>query len=61
MERWIKMREMGQRLPSPSEEIYQILMGYGVQSDKTLECSNKLIKPYSKLLDYAVKIGYKVD
>jgi hypothetical protein len=60
-ERGVPEMTIKPRVPSTSEEIYQILMSYGVPSDKALECGNKLIKPYSVLLDYAVKIGYRVD
>lgn len=45
---------------STAHEIYKVLEEYGVPSTRTLDCANKLIKPYSVLLDYAVKIGYKV-
>jgi hypothetical protein len=43
-----------------ANEIYQLLEQYGVPAHMTLDCANKLIKPYSVLLEYAVKIGYKV-
>ncbi len=46
---------------SPAIEIYKTLESYGVPSEKTLDCANELIKPFSSLLDYAVKIGYKPD
>jgi hypothetical protein len=50
-----------EKVPKTAQEIYALLQGYGVPPEKTLECANKLIKPYSALLDYAIKIGYKVD
>lgn len=46
---------------STANEIYKTLEEFGVPPELTLYCAHELIKPYSKLLDYAVKIKYKVD
>lgn len=46
---------------SPANDIYKILEKNGVPSIRTLDCANELIKPFSELLDYAVKLKYKPD
>ena len=45
---------------STANEIYKVLEDYGVPPNRTFDCAHRLINPYSVLLDYAVKIGYRV-